>query len=125
MMITGGKQCQAPKGEKSKEESTNKIVNILGQDYILKYENTRTDAVLKHADGECRWYKKEIVIDDDLEPKEHKDFIIRHEILHAFLAESGLRRYREDEDIINWIAWNFEKIQKVFDELLESEVENE
>ena len=120
-MPTGWKQCQAPKGERPKEKSTNKIVNILGQDYIVKYENTRTDAVLKNADGECRWYKKEIVIDDELEPKEHKDFIIRHEILHAFLAESGLRRYREDEDIINWIAWNFEKIQKVYSELLESE----
>lgn len=98
----------------------NKKINILGQEYIIKYENTRTDEILKEADGECRWYKKEIVIDDELEPKEHKDFIIRHEILHAFLAESGLRRYREDEDIINWIAWNFNKLQKVFNEVLTS-----
>lgn len=98
-------------------------VNILGQDYIVKYENTRTDEALKNADGECRWYKKEIIIDDELEPKEHKEYVIRHEILHAFLAESGLRRYREDEDIINWIAWNFKKIQKVFDELLKNKEE--
>ena len=98
----------------------NKKINVLGQTYTIKYENTRTDEVLKNADGECRWYKKEIVIDDELEPKEHKDFIIRHEILHAFLAESGLRRYREDEDIINWIAWNFSKLQEVFDEVLTS-----
>lgn len=95
-----------------------KEVDILGQKYIVKFENTRTEQVLKNADGECRWYKKEIIIDDELEPKEHKDFIIKHETLHAFLAESGLRRYREDEDIINWIAWNFDKIRKVFDELI-------
>lgn len=99
---------------------SDKTVNILGQEYTIKFENTRTEPVLKDADGECRWYKKEIVIDDELEPKEHKDFIIRHEILHAFLAESGLRRYREDEDIINWIAWNFNKLQKVFNEVLTS-----
>lgn len=102
---------------------SDKIVNILGQNYLVKFENTRTDTILKNADGECRWYKKEIVIDDELEPIDHKNFIIRHEILHAFLAESGLRRYREDEDIINWIAWNFEKMQKVFSEVLESDEE--
>ena len=97
--------------------SENKTVNILGQDYTVKYENTRTEAILKDADGECRWYKKEIVIDDELEEKEHKIFVIRHEVLHAFFAESGLRKYRDDEDIINWIAWNFDKIKEVFDEL--------
>lgn len=97
----------------------NKTVSILGEDYVVKFENTRTESVLKDADGECRWYKKEIVIDDELEEKEHKEFVIKHEILHAFLAESGLRKYREDEDIINWIAWNFEKIQKVLEWVLE------
>ena len=96
----------------------NETINILGQNYNIKFENTRTEKVLKDADGECRWYEKEIIIDDELEPKAHKEFVIKHEILHAFLAESGLRRYREDEDIINWIAWNFEKIQKVFDKVL-------
>lgn len=96
-----------------------KKINILGQEYTLRFENTRTETVLKNADGECRWYQKEIIIDDELEEKEHKEFVIKHEILHAFLAESGLRRYREDEDIINWIAWNFNKIQKVFNEVLQ------
>ena len=121
-MPTGWKQCKAPKGKRPKENITktaNKIVNILGQNYTVRFENTRTENVLKNADGECRWYKKEIIIDDELEPKEHKDFVIRHEILHAFLAESGSRRYREDEDIINWFAWNFNKIQKVFNEVIE------
>ena len=103
----------------------NKTINILGQEYTLKFENMCTDRVLREANGECRWYEKEIVIDDDLEPKAHKNFIIRHEILHAFFAESGSRRYREDEDVINWIAWNFDKIKKVFDEVLESNEENE
>lgn len=93
-------------------------INILGEEYTIKFENTRTDTVLKNADGECRWYKKEIVVDDELEPEQHKEFVIKHEILHAFLAESGLRKYREDEDIINWIAWNFDKLQNVFEQVL-------
>ena len=94
----------------------NKKINILGQEYIIRFENTRTEEVLQYANGECRWYPKEIIIDDELAPIEHKKFVIRHEILHAFFAESGLRKYREDEDVINWIAWNFEKIKKAFKE---------
>lgn len=97
----------------------NKTVNILGQDYIIKFENTRTDKVLKEADGECRWYLKEIVIDDELEPMQHKEHVIKHEIVHAFFAESGLKRYKVDEDIVDWIAWNIDKINKVIKEVLD------
>ena len=96
---------------------TEKKINILGQEYSLKFENTRTDGVLKECDGECRWYKKEIVIDDELETK-HKKHVIKHEIIHAYFAESGLQKYREDEVIVDWIAWNIEKIQKVINEVI-------
>ena len=99
-----------------------KKINILGQDYTVKFENTRTENVLKNADGECRWFKKEIIIDDELELKEHKKHVIKHEIIHAFFAESGLRKYKEDEDIVDWIAWNIDKIHKVINEVI-SEVE--
>lgn len=95
---------------------TDKQVNILGQNYTIKFENTRTEPILKNADGECRWYSKEIVIDDELEPIEHKNHVIKHEIIHAYFAESGLKRYREDEDIVDWIAWNIGKIQKTIGE---------
>ena len=96
----------------------NKKIKILGQDYTVKFENTRTEEILKSADGECRWYKKEIIIDDELQPIEHKNHIIKHEIIHAFFAESGLRKYKEDEDIVDWIAWNIDKIKKVIDEVV-------
>lgn len=95
-----------------------KQIDILGQDYTVKFRNTRTEPILKDADGECRWYSKEIIIDDELEPSEHKYHVIKHEIIHAYFAESGLRRYREDEDIVDWIAWNISKIQKTINEVL-------
>jgi hypothetical protein len=97
---------------------TDKQINILGQEYTIKFENTRTDKVLKNCDGECRWYLKEIIIDDELELTEHKNHVIKHEIIHAFLAESGLKEYREDELIVDWFAWNIGKIKKVIDEVL-------
>lgn len=96
---------------------TDKKINILGQQYTIKFENTRTDEVLKDCDGECRWYKKEIVIDDELETK-HKKHVIKHEIIHAYFAESGLQKYREDEVIVDWIAWNLDKINNTVNEVL-------
>lgn len=95
---------------------TDKQINILGQEYTIKFKNMVEDVVMQEADGECRWYKKEIVIRDDLE--ENKNHVIKHEIVHAFLAESGLKEYRQDELIVDWIAWNIEKIQKVINEVL-------
>ena len=99
-----------------------KKINILGQDYTVKFENTRTENVLKNADGECRWYEKEIIIDDELELKEHKKHVIKHEIIHAFFAESGLKEYKENEMLVDWIAWNIDKVHKVINEII-SEVE--
>lgn len=96
-----------------------KQINILGESYIVKFENTKTDKVLKDCDGECRYYPKEIIIDDELELEEHKNHVIKHEIVHAFLAESGLAKYRSDEIIVDWIAWNIGKIQKVIGEVIE------
>ena len=30
--------------------------------------------------------------------------VMRHEIVHAFLFESGLDKYFENEQLVNWIA---------------------
>lgn len=95
-----------------------KQINILGQEYTVKFENTRTNKVLKDCDGECRYYPKEIIIDDEIELEEHKCHVIKHEIIHAFLRESGLGKYSTDELIVDWFAWNIGKIQKVIGEVL-------
>ena len=46
---------------------------------------------------------------------------LRHEIIHAFLAESGLqtnfehcRQFGHDETMVDWIAIQFPKIYKVY-----------
>lgn len=51
--------------------------------------------------------------------------IIRHEIIHAFLYESGLANeshssshsWATDEEIIDWFAIQFPKIKKVYEKL--------
>jgi hypothetical protein len=49
---------------------------------------------------------------------------MRHEILHAFLYESGLREnsnkvyaWAENEEMVDWIAIQFPKIEKIYKEL--------
>lgn len=48
---------------------------------------------------------------------------MRHEIIHAFLAESGLqanyehyRQFGHDETLVDWMAIQFPKIYKAFRE---------
>ena len=43
--------------------------------------------------------------------------IIRHEIIHAYLYESGLDSYAEDETIVDWIAAQFPKMAGTFGEV--------
>ena len=88
-------------------------VNILGTEY-------------KEIDGYCYYTSREIRIRDD-NVKELGDFDelmrkqLRHEIIHAFLAESGLqanfehyKQFGHEETIIDWIAIQFPKMIKAF-----------
>ena len=49
---------------------------------------------------------------------------LRHEIIHAFLSESGLSvnfehcsKFGHEETMVDWIAIQFPKIHKVYEEL--------
>ena len=53
-----------------------------------------------------------------------KEKELRHEIIHAFLSESGLQsnfehsqQFGHEETIVDWFAIQFPKIFKVFQEL--------
>jgi predicted SprT family Zn-dependent metalloprotease len=50
--------------------------------------------------------------------------VIRHEIIHAFLIESGLNNnsmkveyWAQNEEMVDWIAYQFPKISMVFKEI--------
>lgn len=45
------------------------------------------------------------------------EFLMRHELAHAFLYESGLEEYSNDETLVNWIAIQSYKIFKCFEKL--------
>lgn len=102
-------------------------VDVLGTRYNIKSVDRNTDDKrLEGANAYCDYYAKEIVAIKYEETEESfKDIpafnrkTLRHEIVHAFLAESGLRRscsWAENEEVVDWIAIQFPKMLKVFQE---------
>lgn len=106
-----------------------KKVNVLGSEYAIVYKFLKDDEQLEGLDGYCCSYKKQIVLRDLSDVKEtqkEKEMKIketlRHEIIHAFLNESGLKwncnvwndSWTKNEEMIDWIAVQFPKIYEAF-----------
>ena len=110
-----------------------KEISILGTIYKLIFKNEDEETRLKTNWGFTDFHTKEIYIHDNIEKEtndscknliDFKNKVIRHEILHAFLYESGLREnsnntmaWAENEEMVDWIAIQFPKLLKVYKEL--------
>ncbi|MCI8795290.1 MAG: hypothetical protein HFG89_00320 [Dorea sp.] len=100
----------------------NRKINILGTEYKvgIGYDSDE-------ADGEARFYKKEInlrpvqdMLDDDSSDSEKENRfleVFRHEVLHSILYEAGADEYARDENLIGLLAILSPRIFKVFQEL--------
>lgn len=112
-------------------------VNVLGTKYTIETHKVSGDKILKEDEcvGYCCEDEPLIVIADvneeeyfgDYTDKEKKLLVkktLRHEIMHAFLNESGLQsssiRYSEawarNEEMVDWFAIQSPKIFKSFKE---------
>ena len=101
-------------------------VSILGTIYTIIERSEEEDINLKDNDGYCDRAKKKIVIVDgradytDSWWEWQRKKIMRHEIIHAFLNESGLIEnfahieYGQEETTIDWIAIQFPKMLEAF-----------
>lgn len=100
-------------------------INVLGTEYEIKKSHAGDDVNLSEMDGYCDHTTKTIVINtfkdtpeslDDLDEYERK--VTRHELVHAFLTESGLGccSWADKEEIVDWIAYQFPKMLKAFQE---------
>lgn len=106
-------------------------VNILGTEYTIYKQTEDENKLLRECDGYCDSSTKEIFVakfkytEDsfkNLEAYERK--VLRHEMVHAFLYESGLcvnSEWANNEEIVDWIAIQFPKIQKVFEYVIKDE----
>lgn len=92
-------------------------VNVLGATYSLTITSQNLEPRLADCDEFCDDTSREIVVEDysfahnpldakrDLTVQTKK--VMRHEIVHAFLNESGLREnspWARNEELVDWIA---------------------
>ncbi len=110
-------------------------VNILGTPYVIRYVDPGEDAYMDDNEigGYCAFYSKEIVI-LNVEKKadwknespervaDEKCRTLRHELIHAFLDESGLawnsfpaqRAWARNEEMVDWFAIQMPKLLEAF-----------
>ena len=115
-----------------------KSVNVLGTEYKIEQHKISEDEVMKKNSyaGYCADIAKLIVYADttedeyfpDMDEAERKLYSIRtmrHEIIHAFLNESGLGdsanaspgAWSKNEEMVDWFAIQSPKIFKAFEEV--------
>lgn len=102
-----------------------KKVNILGVEYTLKESTQAENRDLDGVDGYCDTSIKECVVEamnptgairEKKNLPEYKKAVERHELIHAFLFESGLDTcsWANNEEMVDWLAIQFPKLLQVF-----------
>lgn len=101
-------------------------IDVLGTEYTIQEKAIDEDVLLANSDGYCDKTAHQIVIaakDDDCDLSDFKAYqrkVLRHELIHAFLFESGLHENWEhkpsghDETYVDWIATQFPKLVRAF-----------
>lgn len=110
-------------------------VDILGTEYTIETRKVSEDDFMKneHCSGYCAEDSKVIVIADvtekpyfnymdEKEQEVYKKKTLRHELIHAFLNESGLSDsasipdcgWAKHEEMIDWFAIQLPKLYKAF-----------
>jgi hypothetical protein len=94
-----------------------RIISILGELWKINY-NVKIDD--DDVDAQTHPYERVINIADDIADGADVKRIIRHEIIHAFMFESGLgfnfehKPFGQDETMIDWFAVQYPKMKIVF-----------
>ena len=105
-------------------------VNILGAEWSVKFGDEKDYPVLEKADGVTDSSTRELIVHNmdsskgqigakrDLDAYRRK--VLRHEIIHAFLYESGLGENSNEvgawalnEEMVDWLAFQIPKIISV------------
>ena len=114
----------------------NRKINVLGTEYTIAVKKYDEDETFKRFDvnGYCSYTDHEIVLCDmstypDWEHEANRakenqmKATLRHEIVHAFLGESGLSAnsnesdaWARNEEMVDWFALQGPKIYKAWQE---------
>lgn len=104
-------------------------IDVLGAEYTLAVIRGSKEPRLKDCDGFCDETTKEMLVenyeDSKGEPNRKQNLLVqtnkvkRHEIIHAFLFESGLAEnsgWAQNEEMVDFFAIQFQKLLKAFEQ---------
>lgn len=101
-------------------------INVLGTEYDVELLDERDETMkVVNADGYTDFSTKEIKIlhqkyeiGDRKDIKKYQSNVLRHELIHAFLFESGIEFGMQfhSEACVDFFAIQFQKIMKMFEE---------
>lgn len=95
-------------------------ISVLGTPYTVRFCGELSEPRLRGASGDINSNIKDIVVDDlsdystryyNVPAEGHEEWtklVARHEIIHAFLYESGIRDH--DEKMVDWVAMMLPKM---------------
>lgn len=126
---------ESPKETSNLFKRNDTFVDILGSEWTIQFRDE--DPAFEKAQGYAEPNEKIIIIENvkptnPNEPLELTEYaqsidqkrVLRHEILHAFLMESGLdananavENWATNEEMVDWFAIQSPKIFKVYKEL--------
>lgn len=105
-----------------------RTINVMGTDIRVEFRNQADDKKLSHADGYYD-HSADLIVVAIPEPDEntvenlerYQKQVLRHELTHAFLHESGLHAssgsadaWASNEEMVDWFAIQSPKIFRVF-----------
>lgn len=101
-----------------------KTVDIVGEKYTVNYRTREEDIELDGLAGYVNYEEKVIVVDKTLGVR-MTQITLRHEVIHAFLFESGLSTstlsyggpWATNEEMVDFFASQWGKLNKIFEKL--------
>lgn len=109
-------------------------IDVLGTRYTIYFANSDEFPYLNDSFGFCDWSTKQIILDESLNNDMRDEFpeqianlkifrnkVLRHEIIHAFVHESGLNNtmheWADNEESVDWFAQQAPKIYQIYFQL--------
>ena len=101
-------------------------IDVLGTEWSIEERAQAEDNRLNDCDGYCDWTARLIVIEREIDGnladmERYIRKVKRHEIIHAFLFESGLAEsalptnaWSQNEEMVDWLARLGERIYKAW-----------
>ena len=98
--------------------------SVLGTEYTFRFATKKEDPELEKLNGYCVTAGSKLIVVEDAPGSDDVSGVrkrtSRHEIIHAFLFESGLDNEAPwadcEEQLVDWLAIQFPKLVKAMEE---------